>query len=117
MEGGRLSRPKYLINQKYDLIKFSSVCLLATLRKNFRTDLHKIFTEGRQWGSEQVLNFGSDPDHRLDTAIFSVFVTIGGYGKWLTDINLSFVQSDSQYGGSGYYIFGPISNRIARWRD
>jgi len=34
------------------------------------------------------LNFGGDPDHRLDIEIVSVFVTIGRYGKWLTDINL-----------------------------
>jgi len=27
------------------------------------------------------LNFGSDPDHRLDTGLFSGFVTIGRYGK------------------------------------
>ena len=30
------------------------------------------------------LNFGGDPDNRLDTG----FITIGRYGKWLTDINL-----------------------------
>jgi len=32
------------------------------------------------------LNFGGDPDHRLDTGsqgLFSGFVTIGRYGKWL----------------------------------
>jgi len=35
------------------------------------------------------LNFGGDPDHRLDTG----FVTIGRYGKWLTDIHsYSFVR-------------------------
>jgi len=30
------------------------------------------------------LNFGGDPDHRLDTGIVFVsgFVTIGRYGKW-----------------------------------
>jgi len=33
-------------------------------------------------------NFGGDPDHRLDTWLFSGFVAIGRYGKWLTDINL-----------------------------
>ena len=34
------------------------VCLfVATLRKNFRTDLHEIFTVGWQWASEQVLKF------------------------------------------------------------
>ena len=32
------------------------------------------------------LNFGGDPDHRLDTGMG--FVTIGRYGKWLTGINL-----------------------------
>jgi len=31
------------------------------------------------------LNFGGDPDHRLDTGLISAFVTIGRYGKWLTD--------------------------------
>ena len=39
-------------------------CLLATLRKNFRTDLHKIFME--DWHG---LNFGGNPDNRLDTGI------------------------------------------------
>ena len=34
-----------------------SVCLSATLRKNFRTDLHEIFREGWQWVSEQVIKF------------------------------------------------------------
>jgi len=38
---------------------FSSlfVCLLATLRKNFRTDLHELFSEGWQWASEQMVKF------------------------------------------------------------
>jgi len=34
------------------------------------------------------LNFGGDPDDRMDIEIVSGFVTIGRYGKWLTDINL-----------------------------
>ena len=35
------------------------------------------------------LNFGGDPDHRLDTGIVFRFVTIGRYGTWLLpDINL-----------------------------
>jgi len=29
--------------------------LLATLRKNFRTDLHEIFREGLQWANEQMI--------------------------------------------------------------
>jgi len=33
------------------------------------------------------LNFGGDLDHYLDTGIFSGFMTIGRYGKWLTDIH------------------------------
>jgi len=31
------------------------VCLLATLRKNFSTDLHEIFREGWHWASEQMI--------------------------------------------------------------
>jgi len=30
------------------------------------------------------LNFGGDPDHCLDAGLFSGFVTIGRYRKWLT---------------------------------
>jgi len=39
-----------------------SVCLLATLRKNFQMDLHEIFREGWQWPINKLLNFGGDPD-------------------------------------------------------
>ena len=34
-----------------------SVCLLTTVRKNFRTDLHEIFREGWQWTNEQTIKF------------------------------------------------------------
>jgi len=34
-----------------------SVCLLATLGKHFRTDLHEIFREGWQWANEQMIKF------------------------------------------------------------
>jgi len=39
-------------------VMFSSlfVCLLATFRKNFRTDLHEIFKEDWQWAVEQMVN-------------------------------------------------------------
>jgi len=30
----------------------------------------------------KLLNFGGNPDHRLDTGIVSGFVTIRRYGKW-----------------------------------
>ena len=33
------------------------VCLLATLCKNFQTDLHEIFMEGWQWANEQMIKF------------------------------------------------------------
>jgi len=32
-------------------------CLLATLCKNFQTDLYEIFREGWQWASQQTINF------------------------------------------------------------
>jgi len=45
-----------------------SVCLLATLRKNFQTDLHEIFMAGWQWADEQLIKFwwrsGSPPGYR-----------------------------------------------------
>jgi len=47
-----------------------SVCLLATLRKNFRTNLHEIFTKG--WPVNKRLNFGSDPDPYRDTGKMSI---------------------------------------------
>jgi len=35
-----------------------SVCLLATLHKTSRTDLHEIFSEGWQLANEQTVKFG-----------------------------------------------------------
>jgi len=48
-------------------------CPLATLRKNFRTDLHEIFNEGWQWASEQTITFScrsrtDSPDGGTDIA-------------------------------------------------
>jgi len=48
----------YLSQQGYVFVVVClSVCLLATSRKNFRTDLHEIFREGWQWASEQMAKF------------------------------------------------------------
>ena len=67
-------------------------CLLATLRKNFRTDLPAIFREGWQWASEQTLKFrwrsGSPPGWRDCFRIRHCW----GFGKWLTGINLLLIQ-------------------------
>jgi len=67
-----------------------TVCLLGSLRKNFRRDLHKF--SGKVVGNGPMnkrLNFSGDPDHRPDTwFVFLGFVTIGRHGKWLTDTNL-----------------------------
>jgi len=46
-----------------------SVCLLATLRKNFWTDLHEIFREVCNGPVNKLLNFSGDPDHRQDAGI------------------------------------------------
>jgi len=37
--------------------RWLSVCLLATLHKNIRTDLHEIFGEGWQWANEEMIKF------------------------------------------------------------
>jgi len=42
------------------------VCLLATLRKNFRIDLREIVREGWQWADEET-DLDSDPDPDRDT--------------------------------------------------
>ena len=55
-----LNSVHYLRQGGYVLVvvsTFLSVCQLATLCKNVRTDLHKIFREGRQWASEQMVKF------------------------------------------------------------
>jgi len=39
------------------VVRCLSVCLLATLRKSFCTDLHEIFTDGWQWANEQMIKF------------------------------------------------------------
>ena len=53
---------------KEDMFLSLFVCLLATLRKNFRMDLHEIFKEGWQWATEQTITFwwrcGSPSGHR-----------------------------------------------------
>jgi len=56
-----------------------SVCLLATLRKTFGTDLHEIFSEGWQRTDEQM--FRVFRITALIQRLFSRFVTIGRYGK------------------------------------
>jgi len=46
------------ITAKDDMLSSLFVCLsVATLRKNFRTDLHEIFREGWQWAIEQMIKF------------------------------------------------------------
>jgi len=42
-----------------------SVCLLATLRKNFPTDLHEIFREGWQLVDEQMTKFWCRSESRI----------------------------------------------------
>ena len=54
--GHKLTR--YLRQEAYAIVVVClSVCLLATLRKSFRTDLHEIFREGWQWANEQMVKF------------------------------------------------------------
>jgi len=47
----------------------SSVCLLATLHKNFRTDLHAIFRESWQWANEQMIKFWWRSGSRIATLV------------------------------------------------
>jgi len=48
----------YLQEGGYVIVVSSlSVCLLATLRKNFQKELHEILSEGWQWADEQMIKF------------------------------------------------------------
>jgi len=67
-----------------------SVCVLATLRKNFQTDLHEIFREGWQWASEQMIEFLQairirDPDLRIWTRIRIATLVRRGTLCWSSD--------------------------------
>jgi len=48
------------------------ICLLATLRKNFQTDLHEIFREGWQWANEQLIEFWWRSGSRVSRALAEV---------------------------------------------
>jgi len=49
---------RYLSQGGYVIVVcLSGICLLATLRKNFRIDVHEIFTEGWQWANGQMVKF------------------------------------------------------------
>jgi len=66
--------------------RYLFVCLLATLRKNLRMDLHENNRDDWQWAIEQTVKFwyrsGSPSEYR-DCFPYSSLL-----GKWLTDINL-----------------------------
>jgi len=54
----------YLRQGRYVIVVVClSVCLLATLRKNVRSDLHEILVEGWQWVVNRWLNFCGDHNH------------------------------------------------------
>jgi len=47
-----LPLPRTICNRHW-----TSICLSATLQKNFQTDLHEIFRECWQWANEQMIKF------------------------------------------------------------
>jgi len=65
-----------------------SVCPLATLRKNFRKDLHEICREGWQWASEQMIKFWwrSRTDSKERKAPFTFFADSPDSGTDIANI-------------------------------
>jgi len=61
-------------------------------------DLHEIFTKGWQWAYEQI--WVAIQITIWIQGLFSVFITIGRYGKWLL-MNISAAHTDLPDGGSG----------------
>ena len=82
-----------------------SVCNFA--QKSFWTDLHAIFREDWQWvSSKQIIQFGGDPDRRLDTGI--VF-RIRHYWEIRKVVNGdSFIHTDSPDGVTGNTFLGGV---------
>jgi len=69
------------------------VCLLATLRKNYETDLHQNFTTDVSVDKKEWLNFGSHPLPDQDPEIFKGFFSIERWGTFSQFDHIS-VQSD-----------------------
>jgi len=46
-----------IVTSAKEYMFLSFVCPLATLHKNFQTDLHEIFKEGWQCANEEVIKF------------------------------------------------------------
>ena len=74
--------------------------------KHFRTELNEILREGWQWGSEQMVKFGGDPDHRLDTGIVFRVRRVRHCWDIRKVVNGLFIHTDSPDGGRGYYQAG-----------
>jgi len=49
-----------------------SICLLATVHKNFRADLHEIFREGWQWVNKQTIKFWWRSGSRIQICIMTL---------------------------------------------
>jgi len=85
---------------------FVVVCLfVSNFSKNFRTDLHEIFRKVGNRPMNRWLNFGGDPDHRLDIEI--VF-RIRQYWETRKVVNgrKSAAHTDSPDGGTGNTCLG-----------
>ena len=78
----------YHIRQGYIIVVVCLfVGLLATLSKNFPTDSHEISREGWQWATKKLILVAIRIAVWIH-GLFSGFITVGRYGKWLTCINL-----------------------------
>jgi len=63
------------------------------------------------WPLNKRLNFGGDPDHRLDTGIVFRFVTIGRYGRpymVITGHKSASPQTESPHGCTGSTCFAEV---------
>jgi len=51
------------------VVVYLFVCLLATLHKNIRTDLHELLREGWQWAVEPMIKFWRQSGSWIQTRI------------------------------------------------
>jgi len=96
-----------------------SVSLLATLCKNFRTDLHEILSDGWQWATEQTIKFwwpsGSPSGYRDCLSDSSL---LGDTESGIIRLSCAKFRSDRWMGARKYFkSVRPNLRFLARRRD
>ena len=86
------------------------VCLLATLCKNFQTDLHEICREGRQWAREQIMKRWWQSRSRIQIWIRWSFCQPTQSVKVQPTTEIFFLDSPTHSRGEGTLYAGSLTS-------